>query len=148
MSQHTPGEDHHLVESWVRAQDLDWVWFVTFTFRLPAGQDRALRCWRRWVREVAHEMPWSRRQKTRDHVPWIAVVERHRYRDGFHIHALVGGVERLDRAAFQAKWTHGRAEIRQFRPGIGGLAYVLKNIELGAEFIWSRELLTKEHLHR
>lgn len=143
----TAGSRRH-IEAWVNAQDPQWTWFVTFTFRQPAKLSRAWRCWYGWVRGISKAMPWTGSQKRRDQVPWLAVAEKHGHIDGYHLHALVAGVERLDRPKFEALWDHGRAEISEFVPRLGGLRYVLKNIDRGADFDWSYELVTKEHLHR
>lgn len=126
---------------WIADQPREWRWFVTLTFagRGQQNADRAMRAFRSWARQVASAALPTARAKRTAHVPWIAAVEPHRFRDSVHVHAVLAGVENLDPDEFAGLWGRGFARIKPFRPS--HLAYTLKRVDRGALADFSREAI-------
>ena len=103
-----------------------WQWFCTLTFRPGLSESQARWRLRRWTDELREELGTSDFQ-------WIGVPELGRTGADLHFHVLVAGLrdwhadERLD---WMRHWNKiaGDALITVFKPGIGGVRYVLKNV--------------------
>lgn len=104
-----------------------WTWFVTLTFRPIFTEAQARYRMLKWCEELDRELG------TGD-FEFVGVPE---YGAGgqFHYHLLIGGL-RLGIGAEQrlewgAKWWKlaGDARIDDYRPGIGGIRYILKYVD-------------------
>jgi len=119
-------------------------WWTTLTFdpkRGPSGVDGhtavgwALsdRYWREWLSEVTGDDGSTGLVASRSW--WIRGREPNPWRYGTHFHALIGGVENLNRTAAWRAWffRHGMARIEPYDPRKGAGWYVAKYVvkELG-----------------
>ena len=103
-----------------------WKWFCALTFRPGFSEAQARWRLRRWCDELRKALG------TRD-FEWIAVPERGRTRNDFHFHVLVAGLRRWhakERLEWMRRWWKlaGDGRIDVYKPGIGGVPYVLKGL--------------------
>jgi len=111
-------------------EEFPWQWFCSLTFR--PGLNEAQARWRllRWADELRDALGTTGFE-------WIAIPESGSTKLNFHYHALVAGLrescgaaERLD---YMRRWQKraGDAHIVDYKPGIGGVRYVLKSVRPG-----------------
>jgi hypothetical protein len=109
--------------------EFPWLWFCILTFRpgLTESQSR----WRlhKWAGELCAALG-------NKNFEWVAVPETGRTGLDFHFHVLVGGLNDWhadERLNWMRHWNKlaGDALITVFKPGIGGVRYVLKHIGPG-----------------
>ena len=112
------------MENWL--ESFAWKWFCSLTFR--PGLSPAQAHWRlnKWADELRAALG------TTD-FEWLAVPELGRTGEDFHFHVLIGGLcdwHAPERQEFMHRWNKlaGDALITVFKPGIGGVRYVLKDI--------------------
>ena len=103
-----------------------WKWFCSLTFR--PGLSEAQARWRlqRWIEELCEELGTSDFQ-------WIGIPELGRTGADLHFHLLIAGLcewHAPERLAWMRRWWKfaGDARIDVYKPGVGGVRYVLKNV--------------------
>lgn len=116
-----------------------WDWWATLTFRDPTLEDQARgwtkvgwkysgRAWDTFIRELGL-------RKGLHDVWWVYGREYQHWRGVPHIHALIGGVEKLRRMDMVDWWfeRYGIARILPYNPGLGAGFYLCKYVvkELG-----------------
>tara|TARA_B100000927_G_scaffold254490_1_gene220752 strand:+ start:290 stop:730 length:441 start_codon:yes stop_codon:yes gene_type:complete len=69
-----------------------WEWFFTGTFSYEASNAAAQRAWKRFMTKYMSD------------VSWFYVTERNPSRPGYHIHALLHGVDGYSSTAIWNKW--------------------------------------------
>jgi len=109
---------------WLEA--FPWCWFCSLTFRpgLSAAQAR----WRlrKWTDALRDELGTP-------NFEWIAVPEHGHTGLDFHYHALIAGLREYhatQRLEWMRRWHKigGDARIDTFKPDVGGVRYLLKNV--------------------
>jgi hypothetical protein len=109
-------------------EGFSWMWFATLTSR--PGLSQAKLRWRllRWAAELREALG------TPD-FEWIGVPESGVTGLNCHFHVLVGGLVAGCGAAERLEWMRrwyrlaGNAQIEDFRPGSGGVRYILKHVK-------------------
>lgn len=112
------------MESWL--DEFPWLWFCTLTFRPGLSESHSRWRLRKWADELRAALG------TED-FEWIGIPETGRTGLDFHFHVLVGGLNDWhapERQEFMRRWWKlaGDARIDVYKPGVGGVRYVLKNV--------------------
>jgi hypothetical protein len=121
----TPYEWRQQFAEWI--ERFQWDWFVTLTFRPGITPPKARRHLEHWIHEVRDQLGTEKFSS-------MAVPESGVTGLNFHYHAVIGGLrqghgatERLD---FMCLWHRmsGDAQVTAFKPGSGGILYILKDL--------------------
>jgi hypothetical protein len=101
-----------------------WLWFCTLTFRPGLTESQARWRLRKWAGELRDALG-------NENFEWVAVPETGKTGEDFHV--LVGGLNDWhtdERLNWMRRWNKlaGDALITVYKPGIGGVRYVLKDI--------------------
>jgi hypothetical protein len=122
MKQAVMDECARLRESWSEFLWIhQWAHFATLTFRWACGMDAAHHAFlNRWVRSLT--------RAAQREVPYFFAIEVGRRGGRTHIHALVGGTERLSTRRISAAWTLGYSRVLVYDPTKGGARYLTKEI--------------------
>ena len=121
-------------------------WFATFTFETNVHPEAALKRWRFFTNQLNRSL-YGRRWQKKEHggIYWILGIERQR-RGVIHFHALMGGVNDLNKAARRLScmdyWNElaGFARIEAIRSNEAALRYVTKYVVKGGDIEFSKNL--------
>lgn len=107
-------------------EEFPWLWFCSLTFRPGLSPAQARWRLRLWVSELREALG------TKD-FEWLGVPEFGRTGADFHFHLLVGGLrdwQAAEREEWMRRWFKlaGEGQIDIYRPGIGGVDYILKSV--------------------
>jgi hypothetical protein len=112
-------------ETWL--DGFPWLWFCSLTFR--PGLKPAQARWRlhKWLEEL-------RKSLGTEDFGYFAVRELGKTGADEHFHLLIKGLKRSyydERLEFMHRWSKlaGDGRIDPYKPGIGGIAYILKNVD-------------------
>jgi hypothetical protein len=110
-------------------ESFQWLWFCTLTFRPGLSEPQAKWRLEQWLGELKEALGT-------DQFQWVSVAEWGKTRADLHYHVLVRGLrewQAAQRVDFMKRWNRGcgNARIDPYRPGVGGVRYILKTIEPG-----------------
>lgn len=101
-----------------------WDWWSTWTFAKPYSAESAARCFEAFMKALGED------------VSYLYVIEANRFREGTHVHAVVGNVSRLRRDDTWGKWfkRYGRCHVVPYdnREQDGCGQYLSKYLTKGA----------------
>lgn len=103
-----------------------WKWFCSLTFRPGLTEAQARWRLRKWAGELRDALG-------NEDFEWIGIPEAGRTGLDFHFHVLIGGLNDWhapERLEWMRRWYKlaGDARIDIYRPGVGGVRYILKNV--------------------
>jgi hypothetical protein len=114
-------------ESWLN--QFHWSLYCTLTFRGNPSNSKADRIFRQWTDEM-------RDQDGGDNFRWVRITEHGAFADNLHFHAVIGGLREGSKWPWILRWDElaGSADIFDYRPYAGGLAYMLKTAHPDRDF--------------